>query len=640
MAQVSYSRMNQVQRFGRDLLCFGIALACWLVYPCAFSVAQNDSIPGPVSVPEYGVPKALPSFGVTSDEFEKFIKTPAIVVPVESPIPTLPSAPNTQLAAPKFERPVSVGGVPLVQPIAPSVQPFAPLAQPFVDDRVGEDRAATGRIVPWWQTYCAEPILTRDNRQVCPVDLEQLVWQSMQFSPRVQSILIAPRIQRTDIAMAQGNFDRRRFAQSNYHDTSDPVGNTLTTGGPTRLNEQFWENSVGIRDKNFLGGKTELSQMYNARDNNSLFFKPNNQADTKLFLTYSQPLLRGAGRTYNMSAIQIAGIRTNESIAKANRELQNHAKQVIGTYWELMLQRYLLEQSKRGQDRLKSIKEHLQNRQGNDLLLHQASRASAAVANQQAQIETAKANILGLQESLKRLVNSPELRDAACGEILPLTVPVNEFPALVLEEELMAALLNRGDILAIQEELQIAVVQKGLAVNELRTQLDLDTTSYVRGLQGNNQFAHAYGDQFSTGRPSFSAGLTGQRAVGNRTAKANLKSRELEIAKIQNEYAEQLNTARADIKSAIFNAEATYASTIAAIEAVFAQRDELEMTKERFMNFMNDNSSTSNILSDLLDAENRLILAENSWANKQIQHMLALTNIKFESGTLMAITAE
>ena len=119
-----------------------------------------------------------------------------------------------------------------------------------------------------------------------------------------------------------------------------------------------------------------------------------------------------------------------------------------------------------------------------------------------------------------------------------------------------------------------------------------------------------------------------------------MKSRELEIAKIQFEYSEQLNRARADIKSAIFNAEATYASTLAAIEAVLAQRDEVEMTKERFMNFMSDNPSTSNTLSDLLDAENRLILAENSWATKQIQHMISLMNIKFESGTLMTITAE
>ena len=239
-----------------------------------------------------------------------------------------------------------------------------PLAEPLPD----YSRVATQQTIPWWQERCTNSILTNEPNKACPVDLEQLIWQSMQYSAKVQSILIAPKIQRTDIQIARGEFDRRRFSQTNYHSTSDPVGNVLTTGGPNRLNEQFWENSIGVRDLNTRGGKSELSQMIIGRDSNSLFFKPNNQADSKLSLNYTQPLMRGSGVSYNTSSIQLAGIKTNQSIATANRELQIHAMDVVNAYWEMVLHRYLMEQARKGHERLQQIKAQLLNREGRDLI--------------------------------------------------------------------------------------------------------------------------------------------------------------------------------------------------------------------------------------------------------------------------------
>ncbi len=584
----------------------------------------------------YEVPHALPSSGLSSEEFERLV---GLNSQTPSQLPTaLSTIPQSVLSQSELQ-PKIVGEV--VQPIEDS-SPFPSQREslPTAELRSDELPFSSEQWLPWWQGSCIQPILAVDPNKTCRVELEQLIWHSMLYSPRVQSILIGPKIQRTDIQSAQGELERRRFAQTNYHNTSDPVGNTLTTGGAPRLNEQFWENSVGIRDRNVLGGKTELSQMFNARDNNSLFFKPNNQADTKLSLNYTQPLMRGSGKYYNTSSIRIAGLRTDEKIASANRELQKHAWDIVNTYWELVLNRHLLEQARHGQDRLKQIKQQLVNREGRDLVQAYVSRANAAIANQQGQIETAKANIWGLQASLRQLVNSPDLDQQTCLEIVPLTMPTTELPKIPIEEELLAALNNRGDLLAIQQTIQIAMVQKNLAVNELRPQLDFETNSYVRGLRGNNEFAQSYGNQFDSGRPSFATGLTFQNSVLNRTAKSNLLSRQLEIAKLQSDYSNELKKAYADIFTAIANAKATYATTLAAIESTLSTRDEVDGHKVHFDDFMGENPSPSNVLNDLLDAENRLIVAENTWANRQVQHMLALIRIKYESGTLMTITAE
>ena len=620
----------EVSEFVRKIKEHASALALLLTLFCSSLVAQsNPRI--------YDAPESLPTNGVSSEEFERLVGLAS-----EAASPSYSEAlaiPQREVKQPEILQPI---GVPESwQPIG-AQSPFPTRLEivPAPELQVDDSPFPKGQWLPWWQESCSQPILAKEPNKACRVELEQLIWHSMLYSPRVQSILIAPKIQRTDIQNAQGALDRRRFAQTNYHNTSDPTGNTLTTGGPPRLNEQFWENSVGIRDRNVLGGKTELSQMFNARDNNSLFFKPNDQADTKLRLNYTQPLMRGSGRYYNTSSIRIAGLKTDEKIATANRELQKHAWDVVNAYWELVLNRHLLEQARHGQDRLKQIKSQLLNREGRDLVQTYVSRANAAIANQQGQIETAKANILGVQASLRQLVNSPDLDQLNCLEIIPLTMPTTDLPSIPIEEELVAALNNRGDLLAIQQTIQVALVQKNLAINELRPQLDLETDSYVRGLRGNNEFAQSYGNQFDKGRPSFSTGVTYLNPVRNRSAKANLTSRQLEIAKLQSDYSNELKKAYADIFTAIANAEATYATTLAAIASTLASRDEVDGHKALFEDFMGENPSRSNVLNDLLDAENRLIIAENAWATRQVQHMLALIRIKYESGTLMTITAE
>ncbi len=617
----------------------GMSAAILLSVYAGVSTAQNETPQKAFTDNSYAAPKGLPNFevskGVSSEDFERLI---GLKKPEQQP----PESARKMATGPQELTRTTAQPPPNLEfPTASENLRIPEWPVPIGIDGIKDDiRVLDGNWTPWWQVSCAKPMLTGDSNKVRHFDLEQLIWLSMEYSPRVKSILIAPKIQATDIDIAKGEFDRRRVAKTNYRDTSDPVGNTLTTGGPTRLNEQFWENSVGIRDRNTLGGKTELSQLIIARDNNSLFFKPNNQADTKLSLNYTQPLLRGSGRYYNTSSIRLAGLKTRESIAEANQGLQRHAWDVISVYWELVLQRYLMEQSKQGHDRLRQISLQLQNRRGLDLIQTHLDRANAAISNQKAQIHRFEKIILGLQESLRRLVNAPELEESSCNEIIPLTMPTTEKLIVPLQEELLSALEHRGDLIAVQERIEQAMVQNSLAVSELRHQLDFEMESYVKGLRGNNEVGEALVNQLDTGRPSFGAGVAYQRPVGNRSAKANSKSRELEIRKLCFDYSDSLKKAYADIKTSILNAEGTYEINLAAIESTLLTRNEVNGHKTHFEDFMRENTSSSNVLNDLLDSELRLISAENAWAKSQIEHMLALMKIKFESGLLMTVTVD
>lgn len=496
-------------------------------------------------------------------------------------------------------------------------------------------------MVPWWQDYTQKPLLTRDRPNLSLyAELDQLVGMSLHHSPKIKSILIVPEIQRSEIGIAQAELDPRAFAQSIYHDTSDPVGNTLTTGGPKRLEDVFWENSVGARDKNSLGGKAEWTQLLNGRDSNSLFFQPNQQADTKLSINYTQPLLRGAGRSYNTATIRIAGLRTSSSIAAANRELQNHVLDISNAYWELVLNRYLLAQAETGQNRLIQIHDRLEGRRDADAIQTQIHRAISAIQTQQGSIGTLRGTINSLQARLKALVNAPELLGPDCIEIIPSTLPSDEYAVPDCSQEMMEALLSRGDILAIQNSIQAASVQKQMAVNELRPQLDALTEVYVRGLRGNYNYGGAFVNQFDTGAVSYFAGLSYQRPVGNRAANNNLIGRRREMEKLISDYENAIVNARSDIMSAVAQSAGAFEALFAAINSTVSSSMEVEQIQADLDHVFTDKTSISNKLQDLLDAEGRLIQAENNWARNQIQYMKALTQIKYESGALMAIMPE
>jgi len=494
---------------------------------------------------------------------------------------------------------------------------------------------------PWWYEFTKQPLLVRDQPQMAYyVELDQLIGLSLQYSPKVQGILSVPKIARSEIGIAQAELDPRGFAQSRFHNNSDPVGNTLTTGGPPRLEDTGWDNSAGVRDKMATGGRVEWSQALNTRNSNSLFFQPTQQAEAKYTLNFIQPMARGSGVYYNTAAIRIAGLRTNATLGSANRQLQEHAMDIIREYYDLLLNRCLISQSLNGQNRLYQIHEKLKSREDIDLDKSQLSRSLAAIAKLQEQIATLRGNIRSNQARLRELVNSPLLKSPDCRELIPTTMPISMLVEVDLESEMIGALQLRGDVVEVQNRIEVARVERNIAKNDLRPQLDAIAETYVRGLQGNYDVGRAWTSQLDTGRPSYFVGAVYQSPYGNRAAKSQVQGRTAELARLIYDYEETLNAARAELESATYNSESLFEATDAAIQSTFATQDEVEHQMATFMSNFNGRKSVTSILSDLLDAEQRLIQAENNWVTKHILYMRALSQIKYESGTLLSVIAE
>lgn len=162
---------------------------------------------------------------------------------------------------------------------------------------------------PWW-----DPMVTRglDAQSTTVSDsLEGLYLRALQHSSQIKVFSDIPLIRETSILEAQGRFDPHAFAEVRYNAVDEPVGSTLRTGGPDRFSEQETFGRVGVRDVLPTGGRMELSQRMGGKDNNSVFFIPDEQANTRFNLSFTQPLLNGGGIDYNRSTVAIAMLDSN-----------------------------------------------------------------------------------------------------------------------------------------------------------------------------------------------------------------------------------------------------------------------------------------------------------------------------------------
>ncbi len=549
--------------------------------------------------------------------------------------------PRPSPAIPEFVDDSSGVGLSVAPPLSLAMVPdgfrFAELDPHLEATRPSADSARPSSLLtaPWWlESGC-------NHVNGVPAaggwELEQLIWLAVEYSPLVQSVLVEPQILQAQAVATNGQFDPNAFVDSIFKDTSDPVGNTLTTGTAGRLNDHIWNNSSGLRAKNTHGGLAELAQDINFKDSNSNFFVPRNQADTKMVMRYTQPLLRGAGVMYNRSSYVIASLNADESMQESVKRIQEHVFAITSTYWELVAARANYRQIERGLESLQELHEQLVGRADIDTLKSQQLRAESAIFKQRAAQAKAAAHVQTAEANLRAAVAAPELRNGHGQELIPMTQPSDWKCIVSRENELTTALNNHPEIQAIRTSLQSSRVKLKVAENELRPTLNLVLEGYVRGLNGDFDAAKSFGDQFSTGAPSYSGGLSYLRPYNNTAAKAILRERRLELRRTLLELDHTLLTVGANVEGAVAQLEAAFSELESSVRSTLAVHAELDYLVARWKDAFLDGTARNLLLDQLLNAQLQLIQAENSWARAQADHMIAVANLKKATGSLLPI---
>jgi outer membrane protein TolC len=485
----------------------------------------------------------------------------------------------------------------------------------------------------WWRGESIRPLRAQD--QPWSADLDTLLMVALSNSEHIRALSLEPLIQETEIGRQAARFDAAAFLESKFRDINEPVGNTLITGGPSRFLDQNWENRGGLRQKNWHGGEMEVVQEAGLQDTNSVFFVPANQANTRLVLSYTQPLMRGRGRCYNESLVVLAVAETAAARAELQSQLQDHLSLVAEGYWRLCLERARLVQQRSAATSTEKLLRELEKRRDIDLLHSHVLRAKGAVAKRRAAVLRAEADVRNQETRLWALTSAPELDAGRKVELVPVAFPSCESPPLDREASVLEAMQWRPEVTAALQRIQAAHVQLGSAQHELMPALNLVLETYARGLKGDFNVGESWASQFTEGRPSYSAGLVFEMPLGNAAARARLRRRELEVRQLALQWEATLKNITADVDTAIRNVQAAQGEVEGQSQAAEAARAEWDYLMNRWRMLPGEDRSLSLLIDEALDALDRLVDAEGALAEAQVECALSLTKYKRSTGQLL-----
>lgn len=490
--------------------------------------------------------------------------------------------------------------------------------------------------VPWWDR---EVRGTTNPNQQLPVVLEGLIQAAIVHSPYVQALTSEPRIQEALIIEEAAKFDWTAFVESNFEDTNEPIGSTLTTGnGDRRFKDHQWNMDSGLRKRNGNGSEVELNQVLGRQSNNSTFLNPNPQTTSKFELRYVHPLLRGRGTKYNRSQVRLAEIALEASQDEVAEELPKHIVEVSEAYWDLYAARAQLAQRHNLLREAILVLENLKGRQEVDVLQRQVLRVEATIAKRRSEIARAENGVRNSETRLRLLVNDPELVANRSLSFVPIDAPVNDLPEIPLSDSLTTALKNRGEIAKSLQQINAASVRYDVARNDLLPNLDLILNTRVNGLDGDEELMRAYGNQFSEGRPSYTAGLRFEVPLGNRASKAKRDRREWELFRIIKEFENTVEQTMAEVEISVRELETSRLELLGKYASMISATEEVNYLADRWKSLPRADDSATLLLEDLLESQERLADQESEFVSAQIGYAMALIRTYQSMGILLQMS--
>ncbi|MEM6979629.1 MAG: TolC family protein [Planctomycetota bacterium] len=563
----------------------------------------------------------------------------------------------------------------VVEDTIPTPQPDAS-STPSLDHPV--DRATTAVRSRWWKPYTDQPLLTEASTQTVAIDLPLVVTQAIQQSPRITALSRRTSIAYEQIIQQDAVFDTSVLMQSGVGRVNDPVGNTLTTGGPPRLIQDDFSASAGIQKRSRRGALVDLSQEIGTLTSNSQFFDPLRQGNSRLSLSITQPMLAGAGRAYNTRLITQASIDSRIAWAELRSELEQQLVDTQTAFWRLYERRCQLVQQRDLIRRGSHLGDIIEARMDFDAgPLHQVKvrrrlsdhldreiELKAQIRRSQIQLQTLLGgDVFGLSSPLTVMPQSVmssagtegpnegwrsdglEFIPIADSEIPPsmlgLPTAIGSSAMLVddqgwaLRDALVRGLENRPDVRAATEQLSAAGLSVRVTRNELQPRLDAVIDAYLAGLNGNNNFFRSFGDQFSAGGPGISATLQYELPWGNRAARSRHREAKYLYQQRAEELRQTLLDARGEIEAAMVSVDESRQLRDRRWTTLVAAIEEEQIATQRFAVLAGEASTLAVMLEDLLETQTRRTAAEQALVTAEVNLILSLVQLQRAMGTLL-----
>lgn len=486
----------------------------------------------------------------------------------------------------------------------------------------------------WWADRVRTTL--RPQSQPVSISLESLLASALNYSAQIRVYCELPLIRETSVTELQAAFDPVSFVESRWDDLNDPVGNTLTTGGPNRYINRQLTSIAGLRQKTLVGGNLEVTQRLGMQDTNSNFFVPGQQGTMKFAITHTQPLLRGRGQTYNQSLIVLAQMDRDVAEGEFSSQLQTQLVEVCKAYWDLYGERSVWVQKRRSLQRAERILQMLKSRVEIDAVASQVQRAEAEVATRQSELIHSELAVQNAESRIRLLVNDPMLgTDDSLFELIPTDLPSEDQYHIDVQSSMVTAMENRPEVNQAIQQVKAGCVRSEMSKHELMPTLNLITETYVYGLRGDYSLGDAYLDQYRRGRPSYTVGLQFEVPLYNRQAKARNERRLIELRQLRNQYETTVKNLALEVEVAVTQLETAFNETLAQRRAVIAGRSQLEYLEKRWDFAPRENGNAILMLENLLMAQERLVRSEEAYVEACVAYNTALVSHRRATGELL-----
>jgi outer membrane protein TolC len=436
-----------------------------------------------------------------------------------------------------------------------------------------------------------------------------------------------PAITNTTIDVAKARFDPTVSVQNTFARQDLPVGvfdaldprRAFIIGTPT----QSYDMNLNVSKVNSLGGTASMGVNVNPSRTQDGFQALNPQTQSSIQLSYTQPLLQGAGIPANLAPIVIARLNTERSFFQFKDSVQQSVQGVIQAYWSLVFARTDVwarrRQVEQNEEALNRAEAQLKFGRAN---LADVAQAKTALANFKATLIASEANLLNQEAALANIMGLPPE-----GHLVPVSPPSPVRLEPHWSEVVKLAEQHRPDLIELKLILEADQQMLIQARNQARPRLDAVLLYQWNGLEGimpNGEEVGAFGGRLN----NWNLGVNFSVPLGLRASRAGFRQQELLLFRDQANLEQGLHSAIYLLALHVRNQAQFFDQYRAYQEARIASRINLERQLE-------DYRRRGGILLNVLQAITDWGNAVSAESQALTQYNSELANLELETGTLL-----
>ncbi len=521
----------------------------------------------------------------------------------------------------------------------PAQLPAAPVPTNFPPPRTVSD-PRPGE--PEWQLSLDEAIhIALVNAKVVRVLSGLTATSSGQtiYDAAITNAIIDEQQARFDPVLSSKNTGGRTNTPEATLDALDPT-KVLFTSTPT----DYYRSDLGLTKTNVLGGQWSLDWIENPTrfhgtniiNSAGGAFNPfggafnqfplNPQNASSVELSYTQPLLQGAGLRVNLAPVVIARIDTERSFFQYKDSVQELVRGVIEAYWNLVQARtdvwarkIQVEQSKEAYER-----EAARLRTG-FADLSSVAQSKVTYSQFRANLIAAEATVLAREGAMRNLLGLPPEDDR---RIVPVSAPTTLHLKPEWQALMRLAEQRRPDIvelkLIVEADLQRVIQAEDLT----RPKLDAVATYRWNFLDGNGPNGEHISSTDTQQFEDWSIGLNFSVPLGLRQGRATVRERSLTVARDRANVEQGVHAAVHQLAATVRDLENDYQQYLAYRETRAAAYENVQVQIEQFR-------ARRNIYLNVLQALNDFGNAVSSEAGALTAYNVALGTLERQTGTIL-----